>query len=95
MTPADRIIADAVAAVIAGAADDQLPIAIRAAADRAAAAAEQVETPREIAAHIVAAILAALPAATAVTGRQAASNLRRDGWHITALPLTNHTSEQR
>jgi hypothetical protein len=90
VTRADQVIADAVTAVIAAAALDELPAAIEAAADRAAAAASSADTPREAAATVVAAILSALPAAVDTTGRRAVRDLRRDGWHVTAHPTPTH-----
>ncbi|BBB00597.1 hypothetical protein RVR_10596 [Actinacidiphila reveromycinica] len=69
MTPADRVIADAVAAVIAA---------------RIAAALLRYGLPTTETAE------------TADTeARQAVRDLRRDGWHITALPITHHPEAPR
>jgi hypothetical protein len=95
VTRADRLIADAVTAVIAAAALDALPAAIEAAAARATAATDSTDTPREAAATVVAAILSALPAAVDTASRTAVRELRRDGWHITALPTPLTHGENR
>lgn len=69
MTPADRIIADAVAAVIGA----------------------RLQT-------VLNGLPGVDPATAAVIAAQAAKgavrDLRRDGWHITALPPAHHTPEE-
>ena len=90
-TPADRVIADAVAAVIAAritaalAAVDLPELIITALKDR-----EQPLTVPEAAAAVLARLVmppGLIDDLAAAESRQAVRDLRRDGWHITALPL--------